>query len=88
MNRTSPLAMLQIRANKIAAQVKLTATIEKITGPAAAQVAAARERPSVKFATILDDAVINLEMTWAAIRQMSEAELAKLIIARIREDAA
>lgn len=69
--RHSPLSALKKQADTIAASLK----------------AAARKghtEPSVRFAVVMDDQTISIEMPWATICETDEAGIAEFILREMR----
>lgn len=53
--------------------------------PFASNILEARSRPSIKFAVMMDDKSIAIEMTWATIRETSQAGISEFILKQMRE---
>jgi hypothetical protein len=44
------------------------------------KIAAARARSGITFGVVMDDKVLKIEMTWSAIKETSEADIAEFIL--------
>ena len=80
----SPLSRLKAQADKIAAMLKAAERGEKIAGDAGDKIVAARARESVLFVVAMDDKILKIEMTWAAIRTTSEVGISEYILKQMR----
>lgn len=80
----SPLSALKRQADNMAAMLKAFERGEKIDSPFAAKLEAARGRDSLKFAVVMDDKVISIEMPWAMIRETGEVGIAEWILRQMR----
>ena len=76
----SPLSSLKAQAAKIAIILKAAERGEKMTGPFAERLVQARTKPAVKFAVVMDDKILSVEMTWERVRETSEVGLAEWIV--------
>lgn len=76
----TPLRVLQAEANKIAAQLKAIDRGERVSGPYAEKVEAARGNPALMFGIVMDDKVIQVEMPWSKLRETSEAALSAWLL--------
>lgn len=81
----SPRAQLKAQADKVAGTLKAAERGDKIEGPFAEKVAAARAKGTLKFAVVMDDKVITVEMPWSIIQTTTEAGLADYIFDQMRE---
>jgi hypothetical protein len=81
----SPLRVLKTQAEKCASMLKAAERGEPIDVRFAAQIAAARGREKFKFAIVMDDKVITIEMPWATIRITGEVGLSEYILKLMRE---
>lgn len=84
----SPLPALKAQARQVAAWLKAAERGEDIPRDPGGKIAAARARPCITFAVVMDDKILQIEMTWEAIRNRSEADIAKYILDRMREERA
>lgn len=57
---------------------------EKIANDPAGKIAAARQREGVKFGVAMDDKIITIEITWATIRETTEAGIAEFILQQMQ----
>ena len=81
----SPLRVLKVQADKIAATIKAAERGEKIADVRFAEkIEAARSKESFKTGIVMDDKLITIEMTWALIRATSEAGLSEYILKQMR----
>lgn len=80
----SPMWQLRAQAEEMAARLKAMERGDPAVMDAAGRVAAARERPSITFAVVMDDKTLKVEMTWVAIRDLSEAAIAEFILKQMR----
>lgn len=81
----SPLRALKAQADRIAKLVKAISRGENPTEDRGGKLAAARNRNSVKFAVVMDDKVLTIDMTWVTIRETSEVGIAEFILNHMRE---
>lgn len=81
----SPLPVLKAQADKIAVQLKAASEGKQIAHDPAGKIAAALATESVKFAVVMDDKILKIEMPWATIRTTTEAGIADFILDRMRE---
>lgn len=81
----SPIQELKAQAAQIASMLKKAERGEKVAKDPAGKIAAARKTPSVKFAVFMDDKILNIEMSWAKIRDTTQAGLAEYIVDQMRE---
>lgn len=81
----SPLRVLKAQADKIAKTVKAVERGENPIEDRGGKIAAARDKPGIKFGVVMDDKVITVEMTWATIRETSEVGMAEYILKQMRE---
>jgi hypothetical protein len=49
------------------------------------KLAAARDKDSVKFAVVMDDKIISIDMLWATISTTSEHGIAEYILKHMRD---
>lgn len=83
----SPLRALKAQSDKMAAVLKAAARGEVIPNPGGKQVHFTNDRTtgSIKFGVVMDDKVLTIEMTWATIREHSEAGISEYILKQMRE---
>lgn len=81
----SPLSALKAQADKIAATIKAAERGEKIDVQFAEKIEAARQKESLIFAVTMDDKIIKITMSWALIRETSEAGLSEYIVKQMQE---
>jgi hypothetical protein len=81
----SPLCAIKAQADRIAALLKAFERGEKIDTRFAEKLEAARDREAIKFAIVMDDKVISIEMLWATIKETSEVGLSEWIVKHMRE---
>lgn len=83
----SPLRVLKVQADGIASMLKAAERGEDLgVRDAAGRIAAARKQDAVKFAVVMDDKMLSIEMRWDAIRGMSEAAISAYILKHMREE--
>lgn len=82
----SPLRKLKAQADEIAVRLKALERGEVNVPDPAGKVAAARTREAIKFAVVMDDKVLKIEMPWATIKEMSEAGISEYILKHMREE--
>lgn len=80
-NASSPITILRAQARRAALAMK---TAEK-TGVGVK--AGAREKPEVKFAVVMDDKVITIEMEWTSIRDLTVEGLTTFIVREMQKEA-
>ena len=80
----SPIRVLKNQADSMAKMLKAVERREFPTVPHAAKIIAARDKPGLKFAVMMDDKLISIEMTWAKIHDTSEAALSAFILKYMR----
>jgi hypothetical protein len=83
--KDSPLSALKAQADKIASMLKKAERGEVPAIPFAEKLLAARSKPSVKVGIVMDDKVLNPDIPWATIRELSEAQLSEWIVNQMRE---
>ena len=82
----SPLRVLRTQAEKIAKMLKAAERGEVVAADPGGNIAAARVGESVTFAIAMDDKILKIEMSWAAIRDTSESGIAEYILRQMRDD--
>lgn len=80
----SPLRVLRGQADRMAMLLKKAERGEHIPGDNG-KLAAARGKDSVKFAVVMDDKLISIDMPWITIRDTSEGGIAEYILKHMRE---
>lgn len=80
----SPLRVLKAQADQIAAMLKKFERGEKIDGPFAEKLEAAREKDSIKIAVVMDDKVLTITIPWATLRTSSQIGMAEFILKQMR----
>lgn len=83
--KDSPLSALTSQANRIANLLKRFERGEKIEGPFAAKLNAARDKDSIKIAIAMDDKIITLDIAWTTLHGTNETGLADYILDLMRE---
>lgn len=83
--KNSPLYLLKAQARRIAAMLKLAERGGAVPNDPNGKIAEARKRESIVVGIGMDDKVFNIEMKWAAIQKMKQADLAKFILDLMRE---
>ena len=58
---------------------------EVVADDPAGKIAAARRRPFVTFAVVMDDKIVKIEMPWTKIIETSEAGISEYILKQMRE---
>lgn len=81
-------SVLKAQADKIAAVLKAAERGETVDVRFAAKIEAARSNGSFKFAIVMDDKAITIELPWATIRETDEVTLAEYILAQMRMETA
>ena len=81
----SPLRVLKGQADGIAKMLKAAERGEEIDARYADKVAEARSRETLKFAVMMDDKIITIEMPWTKIQSTSETGLSEYILKQMRE---
>jgi len=83
----SPHALLKAQADKIASALKAAERGEStVTSDPYGKITRARtQKNSIRFAVVMDDKVIRIKMTWAAIRKMDEAGISEFIVKQMLE---
>lgn len=81
----SPLRILKAQAYKIAAALKAAERGDKIDLRFAEKIVAARQKDGVKFAVVMDDKVLSIDMPWETIRGTSEVGIAEYILKHMRD---
>jgi hypothetical protein len=83
--RHSPLRILKLHADRIAALLKKIERGEKATDDLGGNLAASRTKQSVKFGVVMDDKFLSIDMPWALIRKSSEHALSEYVLKQMRE---
>lgn len=87
--RSSPITALKAQAEKIAAMLKAAERGGKVDARFAEKIAKARrDKDHIKFAVVMDDKIITVEMPWSAIDGAEERALAKYILDLMQKAAA
>ncbi|MEW4459477.1 hypothetical protein AB1K42_15400 [Roseibium algicola] len=81
----SPLRVLKSQADGVAKMLKAAERGEEIDARFADKIADARSRETLKFAVMMDDKIITIEMPWAKIQSTSETGLSEYILKQMRE---
>lgn len=81
----SPLRVLKAQADNIAKIVKAVERGENPIEDRGGKIAAARNKPSVKFGVVMDDKIITIDMPWVTIRDTSEVGIAEYVLKQMRE---
>jgi predicted peroxiredoxin len=81
----SPLNQLKRQADMIAQTLKAAERGEAPALPNIDKFIAARARPGVKFAVVMDDKTLIIEMEWSLIEASSEAGISEFILKQMRE---
>lgn len=82
----SPLKRLRRDATHIAALLKSVERGEPNAADVGGKIAEARKHESVIFGVAMDDKFLKIEMTWATIRDTSEAGITEFIVKKMRGD--
>ncbi len=80
----SPLKALKAQANHIAEMLKRFERGEKIDVRFAEKLEAARARESFKFAVVMDDKTVIIEMPWTVMRDTTQDALEEYIVDQMR----
>lgn len=83
--KDSPLSAIKVQADKIAVILKAAERGEKFDMRFAQKIADARARGTFKFAIVMDDKVVSVEMPWSIIRDTDEAGISEYIVNQMRE---
>jgi hypothetical protein len=81
----SPLRVLKAQADSIAKTIKAVERGENPIEDQGGKIAAARNKPSVKFGVVMDDKLITIEMAWDIIQNTSEVALSEYILRYMRD---
>lgn len=81
----SSLSVLKAQADKIAMLLKAAERGEKMNVPFAEKIEAARDKECIKFAVVMDDKIITIELSWAQVKETSEVGIAEYILNLMRE---
>jgi hypothetical protein len=81
----SPLRVLKMQARKIAGVLKAAERGDMVANDPLGKVRAAREGEGIKFAVAMDDKMLTIEMSWAAIRDTSEVGITEFILKHMRD---
>jgi len=81
----SPLRALKAQANQIAMTLKAVERGAPISGQFAFKITEARRtRRNIKFAVVMDDKTLIIELPWKQIEETSEAGIAEFILKHMR----
>ena len=80
----SPLSKLKAQADGIAMLLKQVERGELIKTAFAQKLYDARKGDKVKFAVVMDDKILSIEMTWDIISKTSEVGIAEYILRYMR----
>lgn len=83
--KNSPLSKLKAEADNIARHLAAFERGDPVDPSFAAKMQAARANPSVKFAIIMDDKIITLEIPWTTIKSSGEVAMSEYILKQMRE---
>lgn len=81
----SPLRKLQKEADGIAKNLKSLSRGENTTFDPKGKIQSALKTDQIRFGVVMDDKVLDITMTWATIRELSETMIASLILDHMRE---
>lgn len=81
----SPLRKLKAQADQMAELLKKAERGEAPAIPFASKILEARSRPSIKFAVLMDDKALSIEMPWKTIAETSQAGISEYILKQMRE---
>jgi hypothetical protein len=84
MTSRSPLSALKAQSDKIAKILK-AASRGEVVDPSG-KIGASIEAGVVKFAVVMDDKVVQVEVTWDKIRETSEVALSEYILKLMRNE--
>lgn len=80
----SPLRVLKAQADKIATTVKAIERGEEVVGDHLGKIVESKARGIFKFAVVMDDKIVTLEMAWATIAASSEVGLSEYVLKLMR----
>lgn len=69
----------------MAARLKALRRGEGVPADPASKITAALARETIKFAVVMDDKILKIEMPWATIDALSEAGISEWILKQMRE---
>lgn len=84
---SSPAWKLKAEADKMARMLKSAWLGEKLPNDPLGKMAAARKTDRIKFALVMDDKILTIEMTWASIKEKSERQISEFIVEQMRASA-
>ena len=82
--KATPLRVMQASADEWARKLKAWERGD-VANDAKGRIAAWREREAVQFVFLMDGMGLGMEMPWAAIAEMSEAQLSFFILKTARD---
>lgn len=80
----SPLSVLKAQAGKMARMLKATERGESVTEDVGGKIAASLAAGTIRFAVMMDDKLLSIDMTLATVRATSEVALADYILKLMR----
>ena len=83
--KRSSLRKLQSQADAMAKRLKALSRGEIDTHDPAGKIQSALKTDFIRFAVVMDDKVLDITMTWASIREMSETMIASCVLDHMRE---
>lgn len=81
----SPLSALRSQSDGIASALKAAERGERVHAIFAEKIEEARGRPSIRVGVVMDDKVINMDLPWTTIRNLSEVALSEYILRQMRD---
>lgn len=84
--KNSPISRLRKQADNIAHLLLAAERGEKINTQFAEKVEAARGKPSINIAVVMDDKIISLDLKWEVIRSSGQAGLSEYILGLMKEE--
>lgn len=83
--KNSSLSKLKAEADNIAKHLAAFERGDPVDPSFASKMQAARANPSVKFAIVMDDKIISIEMPWETIKSSGEVAMSEYILKQMRE---
>lgn len=82
----SPISVLRRQASITAAHIKRLERGEAVPAmDPAGKIAASKDKGVLKFAVVMGDKTVLFEMSWFTIKELTEHQLAQMILANMTE---
>lgn len=84
--KDSPRGKLKAQADNIAKTLKGFIRGKIPPGPFTDKLRESLDKPGIKFAVVMDDKVLKMEMPWSVIRETDERGISEWIVSQMSEE--